>query len=501
MDTSLSTALLRSFLGHSPSWYKLLVVACLVFNPLVLFIAGSTITSWLIVAEFIGALAMALKCYPLQPGGLLALQAILLDLTDVRSVYNEVINGVPVILLMVFMVSAIYFLRELLLVMFTHLLVRVRHHLSLSLLFCLASALLSAFLDALTVIAVVSTVAMGFYAVYHKAASGKTHDESAHDFTSDHVVPVLHHEDLDAFRGFLRGLVMHAAVGSAIGGVATQVGEPQNLLIAKQAGWSFAQFFLKVAPVSVSVLVMGIVTCVLVERLRWCGYGQELPERVRTVLREYAAVQAARRTARERGNLAVQAVVAIILVIALGFHWAAVGLVGLLVIVLATAFTGITDEQRLGHAFEGPLPFTALLVVFFAIVAMIHDQHLFEPVVQSALSFTGRAQLAMFYAATGVLSAVSDNVFVATIYISEIKAALLEGTITQPQFEQLAVAINVGTNIPSVATPNGQAAFLFLLTSALAPLIRLSYGRMVWMALPYTVVLSVTGLAATIFLL
>jgi NhaB family Na+:H+ antiporter len=50
----------------------------------------------------------------------------------------------------------------------------------------------------------------------------------------------------------------------------------------------------------------------------------------------------------------------------------------------------------------------------------------------------------------------------------------------------LAVAINTGTNLPSVATPNGQAAFLFLLTSALAPLIRLSYGRMVWMALPYT---------------
>ena len=58
----------------------------------------------------------------------------------------------------------------------------------------------------------------------------------------------------------------------------------------------------------------------------------------------------------------------------------------------------------------------------------------------------------------------------------------------------LAVAINTGTNIPSVATPNGQAAFLFLLTSALAPLIRLSYVKMLWMALPYTIVLSVVGM-------
>lgn len=501
MQTSLATALLRNFLGHSPGWYKLLVVACLVLNTLVLFTLGATAASWLIVAEFIGTLAMALRCYPLQPGGLLALQAILLDLTDVRSVYNEVLNGLPVILLMVFMVSAIYFLRDLLLVMFTQLLVRVRHHLVLSLLFCLASALLSAFLDALTVIAVVSTVAMGFYTVYHKVASGKAYDEPAHDVTLDHVVPVLHHEDLNAFRSFLRGLVMHAAVGSALGGVMTQVGEPQNLLIAKQAGWSFSQFFLKVAPVSLTVLVMGVVTCVLVERLRWCGYGQELPERVRQVLKDYALIHAVRRTSRERASLVMQVAVAIVMVFALGFHWAEVGLIGLLIIVLATAFTGITDEQRLGQAFEGSLPFTALLVVFFAIVAVIHDQHLFEPVVQSVLSLTGRAQLGMFYVATGMLSAVSDNVFVATIYISEIKAAVLEGTITQPQFEQLAVAINVGTNIPSVATPNGQAAFLFLLTSALAPLIRLSYGRMLWMALPYTIVLSVTGLLATMFLL
>jgi NhaB family Na+:H+ antiporter len=60
-------------------------------------------------------------------------------------------------------------------------------------------------------------------------------------------------------------------------------------------------------------------------------------------------------------------------------------------------------------------------------------------------------------------------------------------------FDQLAVAINTGTNMPSVATPNGQAAFLFLLTSALAPLIRLSYGRMVIMALPYTLVLGGVG--------
>ena len=80
-------------------------------------------------------------------------------------------------------------------------------------------------------------------------------------------------------------------------------------------------------------------------------------------------------------------------------------------------------------------------------------------------------------------------------------AALPQVTAALAQFDRLAVAINTGTNIPSIATPNGQAAFLFLLTSALAPLIRLSYGEMVRLALPYTLTMTLTGLAAVWLLL
>ncbi len=61
--------------------------------------------------------------------------------------------------------------------------------------------------------------------------------------------------------------------------------------------------------------------------------------------------------------------------------------------------------------------------------------------------------------------------------------------------------MNIGTNIPSIATPNGQAAFLFILTSSLAPLIRLGYVRMLWMALPYTIALTAVAFAATALLI
>jgi len=495
-------ALARNFLGNSPDWYKLTLVGFLVLNPLVFWCSGPqgpVIAGWLLLLEFIFTLALALKCYPLQPGGLLVLEAVLMGLTTPASIYAQTVAALPVLLLLIFMVAGIYFLKELLLFAFTKLLLSVRSQLALALLACTSAALLSAFLDALTVVAVVITLGLGFYQVFHRFSSGKEphadHDPD-HDVGHDAGVHERHRLDLDQFRGFLRGLMMHAAIGTALGGVMTQVGEPQNLLIAKHAGWDFGEFFLHMAPVSVPVLLVGLVTCGLVEQCRWFGYGCRLPETVRQVLEQYDQAQQARRTARDRAVLWVQGIIAVVLVVALGLHLAEVGLIGLLVLVLATAFTGVTQEQRLGKAFEAALPFTALLVVFFAVVAVLHDQHLFDPLVAAVLHLDGAAQASMLYVANGALSAISDNVFVATIYITEIKAALLEGGVTPTQFEKLAVAINTGTNIPSIATPNGQAAFLFLLTSALAPLIRLSYGRMLWMALPYTVTMTFTGLAA-----
>jgi Na+:H+ antiporter, NhaB family len=494
----LAQAFARNFLGHAPDWYKLTIVAFLVVNPLVMFFGGANgpvIAGWLLLLEFIFTLAMALRCYPLQPGGLLTIEGVLIGLTTPASVYNETVAAVPVILLLVFMVAGIYFLRELLLFTFTKILLGIGSRTALALIFCLTSAALSAFLDALTVIAVLITMGAGFYQVFHRFASGKQYDVE-HDVGHDEDVQELHRSDLDAFRAFLRGLMMHAAIGTALGGVMTQVGEPQNLLIAKHAGWAFGEFFLHMAPVSLPVLVAGLATCVLLEKLRWFGYGTSLPASVRQVLADYDREQSRKRTPREVAVLIAQAFAGVILIVALGLHVAEVGIIGLLVIVLATALAGVTEEQRLGKAFESALPFTALLVVFFAIVAVLHDQHLFEPVVTAVLQLEGRAQTAMFYLANAALSVISDNVFVATIYITEVKAALLEGTITREQFDSLAIAINTGTNIPSVATPNGQAAFLFLLTSALAPLIRLSYGRMLWMALPYTVTMTLTGLWA-----
>jgi len=500
MSRSIPQELAQNFLNHTPTWYKLTILAFLLLNPVLILTVGPYVTGWILILEFIFTLAMALKSYPLQPGGLLAIEAVLLGMTTPAMVYHETVNNFQVILLLMFMVAGIYFMKDLLLFLFTKILLGVHNKHWLALLFSLMGAFLSAFLDALTVTAVIIAVATGFYSIYHRVASGKS-SHAKHDHTSDQEVHELNREDLENFRGFLRNLMMHGAVGTALGGVCTLVGEPQNLLIADKAGWEFMEFFFRMAPVTFPVFIMGLATCLLVEKLRWFDYGYHLPDPVRHILVEFETEQEKRRDNDDKAKLIVQAVAGIWLIIALALHLAEVGIIGLTVIVFITALNGIIEEHQIGEAFKEALPFTALLVVFFAIVAVIQDQNLFAGIIGYGLSLDGTHQIGMFYLANGILSAISDNVFVATVYINEVLRALQAGTITRDQFDLLAVAINTGTNIPSVATPNGQAAFLFLLTSSLAPIIRLSYGRMVWMALPYTITMTLVGLLAAYVLL
>ena len=493
------------FLGDSPRWYKQAILSFLILNPILLMVLnslglnGGFILGWVILLQFIFTLALALKCYPLQPGGLLAIEALVMDLSNPYSMMHEIEANIEVILLLVFMVAGIFFMKNLMLTIFTKLLLNVKSKVWLSLLYCFTAAFLSAFLDALTVTAVLIGVTVGFYRIYHLIISDKYFGDTNHDIYNDTSIDSLKVEELDDFKGFLRQLIMHGAVGTALGGVCTIVGEPQNLLIAKIAGWDFIEFFLYMAPVTMPVFIAGLLTCFCLERFKLAGFGSELPGNIRTIFAEYALYEneTSKNDDKKKAELAVELFVLVLLIFALAFHIAEVGIIGLGVIILLTSFKGITHEHYLGDAFKEALPFTALLCVFFAIVSVIHEQHLFTPVIEYIVDpnvFNESSQTIIFFLANGALSAISDNVFVATIYINEVKNLLDAGEISLEHFNNLTIAINTGTNIPSIATPNGQAAFLFLLTSSLAPLINLSYFRMVLMALPYTIVLTIVAL-------
>jgi len=98
MSHTMAAALRSNFLGNSPDWYKVLILGFLILNPFLVAL-NPHLAGWVLVGEFIFTLAMALKCYPLQPGGLLAIQAILLGLASPEHVLHEAEKNFEVIML------------------------------------------------------------------------------------------------------------------------------------------------------------------------------------------------------------------------------------------------------------------------------------------------------------------------------------------------------------------------------------------------------------------
>ncbi len=168
--------------------------------------------------------------------------------------------------------------------------------------------------------AVLISAAVGFYSIYHRVVSGR-HKGEAHDHSVDDHLQEDHRIELDKFRAFLRSLLMHGAVGTALGGVSTLVGEPQNLLIGEKMGWHFVDFFIYMAPVSMPVLLCGLLTTIVLERTGWFGYGAQIPEPVFNILKEFDQEAQSQWGAKERAELFMQFAVAVFLIFALAFIW------------------------------------------------------------------------------------------------------------------------------------------------------------------------------------
>eukprot|EP01043_Picozoa_sp_COSAG02_P015086 COSAG02_NODE_634_length_19259_cov_9.871347_5_plen_586_part_00 len=509
---SIPAAFAHNFLGHSPGWYKVCIVTFLVANvairlalPAVLGLdKAKMVCAWAVLLEFIFTLACALHCYPLQPGGLIVIQAFALGLAKPYTMKHEVEANLNVLLLVAFMVACIHFLKNLLLWVFTQLLIKIESKTTLSMLIMLVTAVLSAFLDALSVAAVLVSVCTGALGVYfhvvadadlpmldymhhetmsfelvpHADASARrtvpTNDQEVGDILSgiveqtrqskeaqsaarpektlasadspkmtastDEAVlkqspkldtvlssniaePVdadayeLHKQDIHDFRSFLRSLLMHGAIGTTLGGCSSGVGQPQNLVIARYLGWDFLQFFAKMLPVSGLVLPLGLITCAIVESSKKFGYGQEMPPHVRKVLSAFADDEYGKIHNLEKAELSIQALGALILIIGLALHVTEVGFIGLGIMVFLTSCNGITEEHEVAHAFLEAMPFVSLLVVFFGIVSVIQDQQIFTPIINGVLSLDEGSQPGVLFFTNGLLSMVSDNVFVATVFI------------------------------------------------------------------------------------
>jgi len=455
----------------------------LIVNPLVFFTISPFLAGWMILLEFIFTLALALKCYPVPSGGLLALEAVIIGLTSPDSVYKEILANLPTILLLIFMVAGIYYLKDIVFLVFTKIFTSIKSKVLLSFTFCFICALLSAFFDALALMAVIIAVCFNFYAIYHNVVGELAKSDNAH-------------KEIEELKGFLRNMIMHGAVGTVLGGTMTILGEPHNMIIATKMGWSFKDFFVNCSVISVPITVVGLLLCPILEAIKFPGFGYQLPQRAYTAITKDFRAKLIKMSQQTLFTYILQAIVAILLFLALAFHLAEVGLIGIALIIIMSAFKGLTKEHDFAEAFNNAMPFVLLIAIFFAILAVVHDQDLIKPLVVWVFHFNGKAQLLALYFVNGMLSIVSDNVFIASVFINGVENAYNEGLFSHDWYTKLAIIVNMGTNTLAIATPNGHAAFLFLLTSSISPLINLSYWQMIKLTFPYTVILSITAAVA-----
>ena len=202
------TAFAQNFMGRSPPWYKAMIIGSMFLNILLRFTAGTQATAWAVLLEFIFTLAMATHCYPLQPGGLIVIEAYALGLATPHALEHEVEVNIDILLLVTFMVACVHFLKNLLLLIFTNLLLKLESKVVLSVALLITAAIMSAFLDALSVAAVLISVCTGVLDIYYHAVRGvhlvHTSDGHAapdfdvdgqhHDTMAFELVP-HHHED------------------------------------------------------------------------------------------------------------------------------------------------------------------------------------------------------------------------------------------------------------------------------------------------------------------
>ncbi len=234
------------FLGQSPDWYKLALIIFLIVNPLVLAVAPF-VAGWLLVVEFIFTLAMALKCYPLLPGGLLAIEALLIGMTSPAHVREEIAGNLEVLLLLMFW---------------------WRRYLLYETAFCCSCLRACCWGSAARCCyrwrsawrppssrPFSSALAGGGGSDQRRrrvpTASITASPRRARTIATCSMTAISSSTTVRCWSSsaaFCAALMMHAGVGTALGGVMTMVGEPQNLIIAKAAGWHFGEFFLRMAP-------------------------------------------------------------------------------------------------------------------------------------------------------------------------------------------------------------------------------------------------------------
>ncbi|HET9541138.1 MAG TPA: ArsB/NhaD family transporter [Candidatus Limnocylindria bacterium] len=279
-------------------------------------------------------------------------------------------------------------------------------------------------------------------------------------------------------------LIISEILASNIGGAATLIGDPPNILIGSAAGLDFNDFLLNMAPLMVLLLAMYLVAA------RWIFRSQLTvdPERSRSLLaldeREMIVDPG---LLRRSGIVLIATLVGFVLHGPLGYEPATVAMTGAVTLMLVTR----QDPREVLREVEWPTLF--FFIGLFMLVGGIIEIGLIEAAADLVADLTGGAlppmtMLVLWF--SGVASAVIDNIPY-TASMTPLVGQLAAGHGEQGNVLWWALAI--GADLGGNATIIGASANVVLAALADREGHRISFGAYLRYGLPVTFVCLVVS--------
>lgn len=280
--------------------------------------------------------------------------------------------------------------------------------------------------------------------------------------------------------------VIAEVLAANIGGIATMVGDPTNVIIGSSLGLTFNQFLQNTAPIALAAIAVNGVLLYLKNRnfLHKDAMRRHRQKRVLDLRSPSEAV-------KDRGLLRVSLVSLILAVSFLIVH-TFLGVSAALATLLP-AFLILVYESSRSNEVQHVLTRIDWQIFFFfgglfILVAALGKTGVLSMLGSEMIQASGgnvALSVTLVLWVTALISQVVDNVPLATVFIPVIAAmANTSGVPIAP----LAWALAVGTGIGGMATPLGTASNLVALNILNKPKQRLSFARFAKRSIPLTII-------------
>ncbi len=280
--------------------------------------------------------------------------------------------------------------------------------------------------------------------------------------------------------------VIAEVLAANIGGIATMVGDPTNIIIGSSLGLTFNQFLQNTAPIALAAIAVNSVLLYLKNR-NFLHRDAMTRHRQRPALDLRSPSEAV----KDRGLLRVSLVSLLLAVSFLVVH-TFLGVSAALATLLP-AFLILVYESSRSNEVQHVLARIDWQIFFFfgglfILVAALGKTGVLSMLGSEMIQISGgnlALSITLVLWVTALISQIVDNVPLATVFIPVIAAmASTPGVPVAP----LAWALAVGTGIGGMATPLGTASNLVALNILNKPKQRLSFARFAKRSIPLTII-------------